>query len=152
MMTKGRFLVLLGLLLAVVLALFFSPALFFKVGGGGSEQYAPESVQAGEPVTIGLVVNVWGQGSVIQDRYKNVVLKYKLTDEAVYKVVDGASAPLEKYKKVTLDPRQWEAYDFTLPPVSTRGAGEIIYEITLELDGQPTTLEGIKKIKVVPAP
>ena len=40
----------------------------FAPGGGGSTQIAPDTVKAGEPAVVKLIVSVWGAGGPIEGR------------------------------------------------------------------------------------
>ncbi len=138
-----------GLLLAALLGAGRLQA--FEIGGGGSEQYPPANVQAGQPATIQYIVSVWGQGGPIAGRYRDITLHYRLAGAADYQTVAAQPAPLpENYQKATTERNQWEAYTFVIPPYPAGQSGVIEYYITSQLDGHDNRQVGLKTIAVVP--
>ena len=139
------FVVGLFLLLAV------APLQAFEIGGGGSIQEPPATVQAGQPATVNYIVNVWGQGGPIAGRYRDITLHYRLTGETDYRAVAAQPAPLpENYRKATTERNQWEAYEFVIPPYPVGQGGTIEYYVTSKLDGHANKQAGLKTIAVVP--
>lgn len=135
----------LGLLLTL-------PTAAFKAGGGGSEQFPPATATAGTPITVGFIVNVWGDEGPIQGRFTDMVLHYKLAGETAYQTVAPVAAALpEKYRQATTKHNQWQAYEFVIPPYPAGTHGAITYYITLKLDGHASQQAGLKTIKLVPA-
>lgn len=119
-------------------------------GGGGSEQYAPDTIKTGKVAVIKLYVSAWGGGGPIKGRYTNLSLHYKLVGENIYNNVQPQSVALpDNYQKVVSKTNQWEAYEFSIPPYPNGTAGEIEYYIDLTFDGYPSRQNGIKKIKLI---
>ncbi len=122
----------------------------FKDFGHASQQYAPDNITTSKSATLGLVLTAWGKGNSVAGRYTNVVLNYKMSDETDFKHVEGVKVPFQDYLKAKVaDPRQWEGYEFTLPPMTAKKSGTLMYNIHLELDGLPMTIGGIKTINVI---
>ena len=118
-------------------------------GGGGSEQYAPDTVGTGEPAVVKFYVSAWGGGGPIKGRYTGISLHYKLVGENTYKAVQPQPVALpDNYQKVVSKTNQWEAYEFLIPPYPKGTTGEIEYYIDLTFDGYPSRQDGIKKIKL----
>jgi hypothetical protein len=118
-------------------------------GGGGSEQYAPDNVSTGQPAIIQLIVSTWGSGGPIKGRYTGISLSYKLASETDYKTLQPEAIPLpDNYQKVETAIKQWEAYQFTIPPYPQGKSGQIQYYIDLKLDGQANRINGAKQIQV----
>ncbi len=139
-----------GIIIALLIGTFY----WFghnMAGGGGSEQFAPETVRVGSPAVINLVVNTWGGSSSIKGRYTNLSLHYKLTGENDYKTVQPKQGilPANYTNKDLPKTLQYEAYEFAVPPYSKGTIGEIEYYIELTFDGYPSRQEGIKKIKLI---
>lgn len=140
-----------ALVLAVGLLLLSGRAQAFEIGGGGSEQYPPASVQSGQPAIVKYIVGVWGQGGPIAGRYRDIVLHYRLTGETDYRDVAAKPAPLpENYRKATTERNQWEAYEFVIPPAPAGQGGAIEYFITSKLDGHANRQAGLKTIELKP--
>lgn len=140
---------LLGLLLAALLGAGTVQA--FEIGGGGSEQYPPATVQSGQPAIVKYIVSVWGQGGAIAGRYRDITLHYRLTGDADYREVAARPAPLpDNYRKATTERNQWEAYEFVIPPYPVGQGGTIEYYVTSKLDGHANKQAGLKTITVVP--
>lgn len=119
------------LLLGMMVAFFY---LFSKptLGGGGSEQFAPDVANSDFPITVGIIASVWGDGGTISGRFTNLSLHYKLTNEPTYRTIAATRIPLpEKYKKSTTPTNQWEAYEFNIPPYPKGTIGEIEYGAVL---------------------
>jgi hypothetical protein len=110
-------------------------------GGGGSIQSSPESVKAGEPAVLRLELSVWGSGKDISGRYADVAVFYRLVGAAQYE------GPL-KAQPVPHDAKH-ESYEFTIPGYPTGTTGEIEFYFALKLDGQPSRIEGLKKIRIL---
>ncbi|MBP7253207.1 MAG: hypothetical protein KBA75_06970 [Alphaproteobacteria bacterium] len=139
------------LVAALFLLLTVSHLRAFEVGGGGSEQYPPATVQAGQPAIVKYIVSVWGQGGSIAGRYRDITLHYRLLGEADYRDVAARPAPLpENYRKATTERNQWEAYEFVIPPTPAGQGGTIEFFITSKLDGHANKQAGLKAISVVP--
>ena len=86
-------------------------------GGGGSEQYAPDTVKTGESANITLIVTATGGGGEIQGRFKNISLSYRLIGENTYKSILSQRITLpDNFKTVQSKTFQSEAYQFTIPP------------------------------------
>lgn len=122
------------LLLSLLVAAACTPA-----GGGGSTQVAPDAVGAGEPIVIGLELSVWGAGGEIEGRYSDILLFYRMAGEREYRT----ARPELVSRGATR-----ESYQVVIPAVPAGSRGEIEYYIELKLDGQPSRLEGTKKIRV----
>ena len=139
--------------LGVLIILLLGGLYFFGrnlVGGGGSEQYAPDVIETGKSAVVKLYVSVWGGGGPIKDRYTDISLHYKLIGENVYKAVRSQAAVLpDNYRKVASKTNQWEAYEFSIPPYPNDVTGEIEYYIDLTFDGYSSRHNGIKKIKLI---
>jgi len=117
------------------------------IGGGGSDQYPPETVKAGEPAVIKLVLSVWGGGGAIQGRFTDISLHYRLVGESDYKIISPEQIALpDNYKDVVSKNNQWIGYEFTIPPYSKGTTGQIEYYIDMTLDGYQSRHEGVKKI------
>jgi len=114
-------------------------------GGGGSDQIVPDSVKAGEPAVIVIVLSVWGSGGSIKGRYRDLVLSYRLTGESEFKTIQPESIPVP-YKEFDKD--KFEAYRFTLPPYPKGMKGEIEFYFEVKFDGQKNHIKGIKKISI----
>lgn len=137
------------LLTGLIVAAWIAVAPKFEIGGGGSNQYPPDLAKAGKPTEIGLILSVWGQGGAIQDRYENIVLHYRLSDETDYKTVDARPAPLpENYKNADIRNNRYEAYKFTIPAYPLGTKGEIEYYIEMTLDGYKNKTDGLKRIPI----
>ncbi len=108
-------------------------------GGGGSTQVAPDSVRAGEPATIDLELSVWGGAGKIDGRYSDVAARYRLVGDSNYTTAAATHAPKDSTH---------ETYRFVVPPYPA-GGKEIEYYIDLKLDGHPSRIPGIKKIRIV---
>ena len=106
-------------------------------GGGGSTQQAPEKVKRNESTTIKLELSTQG---TVKGRYSDVVCNYRMV---------GA----DQYQQLRVEPvakdKTHEVYEFTIPP--TGETGEIEYYFDLKLDGHPSRVNGMQKIKVVDA-
>jgi hypothetical protein len=121
----------------------------FRDFGNASQQYAPDNISTGDSPTIGLVLTAWGKGDSVAGRYTNVILDYKMSEEADFKRINSVKVPFQSYlKQKVADPQQWEGYEFTLPPITAQGSSTLIYNIHLELDGLPMTLNGVKTINI----
>jgi len=114
----------------------------FAQGGGGSAQTAPDSVKAGEPAVIRLELSVWGAGGDIKGRYTDLAASYRLVGESDLKRLSP--------RFISRDAKH-EVYEFTIPGYPKPTTGKIEYYIELKLDGYPSRIEGIKKIKVIQA-
>ena len=120
------------------------------IGGGGSEQYTPDTVQAGETAEITLIVTATGGGGKIQGRFTNLSLHYRLVGENTYKTSQPQPTTLpDNFKAVQKKSFQSEAYIFTIPPYSKVTTGEIEYYTEMTFDGYPSRQDGVKKIKIV---
>ena len=108
-------------------------------GGGGSTQTAPDSVEAGEPAVIELELSVWGSREGIQGRYTGVEAYYRLVGESKY----GSVKP-----RLVLQEKDREFYKITIPAYPEGTQGEVEYFITLNLDGHPSRINGMKKVKI----
>jgi len=121
-----------------------------RPGGGGSEQYAPDTVKTGELTVIKFYVHTWGAGGPINGRFTNISLHYRLISENTYNAVQPKLIALpDNYQKVVSETNQWEAYEFTVPPYPEGATGEIEYYIDMTFDGYPSHLDGIKKMKLL---
>ena len=117
--------------------------------GGGSQQYAPDTVQSGEPAEITLIVTATGGGGNIKGRFNNISLHYKLANETEYGVIQPKSIALpDNFKTVQSKTFQSEAYAFTIPSYPIGITGEIEYYIELTFDGNQSRQDGVKKIKI----
>lgn len=114
-------------------------------GGGGSDQIVPDSVKAGEPAAIVLVLSVWGSGGPIKGRYKDLLMNYRLTGEEHYKSVQPEPAAVP-YKEFDKD--KFEAYRFTIPAYPAGTKGEIEFNFDVKFDGHKNNIVGVKKIRV----
>lgn len=142
----------LGIVACLLILLFGGLYLFGKnlAGGGGSEQYAPDTIKTGEVAVVKLYVSAWGGGGAIKGRYTNISLHYKLVGKNTYKNVQPQSVVLpDNYQKVVSKTNQWEAYEFLIPPYPNGTTGEIEYYIDLTFDGYSSRQEGIKRIKLI---
>lgn len=110
-------------------------------GGGGITQIVPDTVKSGDPAVVDLKLTVWGGGGPIKGRYTDIFLNYQITGQDVL----GQLKP----KLISQDEKS-ETYEFIIPgfPKGTKG-GEIQYSIEAKLDGQPSRIEGIKKIQII---
>ncbi len=122
-----------GVYLVGVLATSCSP------GGGGSTQLAPDRITAGNPAVIKLELSVWGSGGNIKGRYTGIKTFYRLVGTQGYSAVDA---------KRTSQDATHEAYEFVIPPYSVGTSGEIEYYFELKLDGQPSRIDGIRRIRI----
>ncbi len=121
-----------------------------SVGGGGMQQYAPDTVEAGEPADITLIATATGGGGSIQGRFTNLSLSYRLVGENVYKSIQPQSIALpDNFKTVQSKTFQSEAYKFTIPAYPKDTTGEIEYYTEMTFDGYPSKTDGVKKIKIV---
>ncbi len=119
------------------------------ISGGGSEQLAPDTVQAGDPAVVTFIVTATGGGGNIKGRFTDMSLHYRLVGETEYGAVQPQSIPLpDNFKTVQSKTFQSEAYQFSIPPYSQGTSGEIEYYIELIFDGYQSRQEGIKKIMV----
>src|ERR1700723_4418446 len=92
-------------------ACFLLVSCVFAPGGGGSEQYAPDKVKAGDPTVIRLIVIAWGAGGPIQGRFTNISLHYKLSSDISYKTIrPQISVVPANYTRVASNVKQFEAY------------------------------------------
>lgn len=124
-----------------------------SIGGGGMEQYAPDAVQAGEPVDITLFVTATGGGGNIQGRFTKLSLHYRLVGEKAYRSLQPQSITLpDNLKTVQSKTFQSEAYKFTIPAYPKGTTGEIEYYTEMTFDGYRSRQEGVKKIKIIPSP
>jgi len=120
------------------------------IGGGGSQQYAPDTVQAGESANVTLIVTATGGGGKIQGRFTNISLHYRLVGENTYKSIQPQSVVLpDNFQTVQSKTFQSEAYEFTIPPYPKGTVGEIEYYTEMTFDGYPSKTDGIKKIKLI---
>jgi len=120
-----------------------------NIGGGGMQQYAPDTVQAGEPADITIIATATGGGGDIQGRFTDLTLHYRLVGENVYKSIQSQSIALpDNFKTVQSKTFQSEAYKFTIPAYSKGTTGEIEYYVEMTFDGYPSKIDGIKKIKL----
>lgn len=129
--------VVVGVIIAGILFLFKTA---FTPGGGGSTQTAPDTVKIGELATVNLDLNVWGSGGSIKGRYTNIFLYYQITGQDFVKQIEP---------KLISQNNSHESYEFSIPTYPQYKNGEIIYSIELKLDGQPSRIEGIKKIQII---
>jgi len=111
----------------------------FTPGGGGSDQVVPDIIKAGEPAVIKLDLSVWGSGGAIKGRYTDISLHYRLVGEDSYKTL---------LPKLISQGEKREVYEFTLPAYPKGTDGEIEYYFELKLDGHPSRVDGMKKIKI----
>lgn len=119
------------------------------IGGGGSQQYVPDTVETGESTNITLIVTATGGGK-IQGRFKNISLFYRLVSENTYKSILPQPITLpDNFKTVQSKTFQSEAYQFTIPPYPKGTTGEIEYYIEMTFDGYQSRQEGVKKIKII---
>lgn len=120
------------------------------IGGGGSEQIAPDTVQAGEPADVTLIVTATGGGGKIQGRFTNLSLHYRLVGENTYKSIQPQSSALpDNFKTVQSKTFQSEAYKFIIPPYPKGTTGEIEYYTEMTFDGYQSRQDGVKKIKII---
>jgi hypothetical protein len=106
-------------------------------GGGGSVQRAPDTVKAGETAGVRLELSVWGAGRSVKGRYTDVQLLYRRAGTETYSTAAS---------RVVQATDAQETYEFDL--VAPAAPGEIEYYITLKLDGHPSRVEGLKKIRI----
>jgi hypothetical protein len=114
---------------------------FGCAGGGGITQVAPDTVKAGDPATITLEVAVWGSGGNIKGRYTDVVTYYRRAGEPEYRTATPT---------VVSQDAKHQNYQVVVPAYPIGTSGEVEYYIELKLDGQPSRIAGLKKIKIVP--
>jgi hypothetical protein len=120
-----------------------------SIGGGGMQQYAPDTVQAGEPADITIIATATGGGGYIQGRFTDLTLHYRLVGENVYKSIPSQSIALpDNFNTVQSKTFQSEAYKFTIPAYPKSTTGEIEYYVEMTFDGYPSKTDGVKKIKV----
>lgn len=129
-----------GLLAACCVGSFACVASGGVAGGGGSTQTAPDSMQSGQPVVVKLELTVWGSGGDIKGRYTDIALRYRLATDA-----QGHAAV--KPTLISADATH-ENYEFVIPAFAAGTVGDLEYYIELKLDGHPSRIEGIKKIKI----
>ncbi len=109
-------------------------------GGGGSTQTAPDSIRVEEDGWLKLELSVWGEGGPIAGRYTNVAAYYRLVGEDSYTSSPG---------KLVSQNKDREVYEFAISPYPKGTQGEIEYYFELKLDGHPSQVKGLKRIKVV---
>jgi hypothetical protein len=121
------------------------------LGGGSSNVEGPDTIKAGSPVIVKLIVYVWGNGSPIKNRFTHLSLHYRLEGEDSYKsLTPEASTVPDNWKNwVKADPahkRECEAFTFTIPPYAPSATGTIEYYVDKTFDGyvQKATLRKIK--------
>src|SRR3989344_1177115 len=152
-MKRFSYIFILGIIAAIVLLGVGVYGYFIwssRPGGGGSEQYAPDTVKTGELTVIKFYVHTWGAGGPINGRFTNISLHYRLISENTYNAVQPKLIALpDNYQKVVSETNQWEAYEFTVPPNPEGATGEIEYYIDMTFDGYPSHLDGIKKMKLL---
>lgn len=120
------------------------------ISGGGSEQYSPDTISSGEPVTIKFIVSTWGSGGTIQNRYSDLALHYRLVGENDYKMVSSQPDTLpDNYVKAMTAEKQWAAYKFIIPAYPQNSTGQIEYYIDFKFDKQLNHVNGIKKIQII---
>ena len=121
-----------------------------NIGGGGAQQYAPDSVLSGEPASITLIVTATGGGGEIQGRFTDISLHYRLVGETTYNSIQPQLVVLpDNFQTVQSKTFQSEAYEFTIPPYRKGIAGEIVYYTEMTFDGYPSRADGVKKIQLV---
>lgn len=146
-----KILIILGSIVVVGCLLWFGLSYWIggSIGGGGIQQYAPDTVQAGEPADITLIATATGGGGNIQGRFTNLILHYRLVGENAYKSIQPQSIILpDNFKTVQSKTFQSEAYKFTIPAYPKGTTGEIEYYTEMTFDGYPSKTDGIKKIKL----
>ncbi len=144
--------VIFGLILLVACSLWFGLVYWIGsgIGGGGSEEIAPDTVQAGEPADITIIVTATGGGGKIQGRFTDLSLHYRLVGENTYKSIQPQSIVLpDNFKTVQSKTFQSEAYKFTIPPYPKGTTGEIEYYTEMTFDGYQSHQDGVKKIKII---
>lgn len=146
-----KILIILGSIVVVGCLLWFGLSYWIggSIGGGGIQQYAPDTVQAGEPADITLIATATGGGGNIQGRFTNLTLHYRLVGENAYKSIQPQSIALpDNFKTVQSKTFQSEAYKFTIPAYPKGTVGEIEYYTEMTFDDYPSKTDGVKKIKL----
>ncbi len=146
-----KILIILGMIAVVGGLLWFGLSYWIggNIGGGGMQQYAPDTVQAGEPADITIIATATGGGGNIQGRFTNLTLHYRLVGENAYKSIESQLIALpDNFKTVQSKTFQSEAYKFTIPAYPKSTTGEIEYYVEMTFDGYPSKTDGLKKIKV----
>jgi len=106
-------------------------------GGGGSSQTAPDFVRPGSSAIVTLELTVWGSGGQIDGRYTDIHGFYRV-NKAPYVDVAGEKGPSTKTS---------ERYEFAFP-VPAEASGEIEYYFELKLDGHPSRIPGVSRIRI----
>ncbi len=146
-----KILIILGSIVVIGGLLWFGLAYWIggSIGGGGMQQYAPDTVQAGEPADITIIATATGGGGNIQGRFTNLTLHYRLVGENAYKSIESQLIALpDNFKTVQSKTFQSEAYKFTIPAYPKSTTGEIEYYVEMTFDGYPSKTDGVKKIKL----
>jgi hypothetical protein len=121
-----------------------------NIGGGGAQQYAPDSVLSGEPASITLIVTATGGDGEIKGRFTDISLHYRLVGENTYNSIQPQLVVLpDNFQTVQTKTFQSEAYEFTIPSYSKGTVGEIEYYTVMTFDGYPSRADGVKKIQLV---
>lgn len=150
-----RILIILGSIVVIGCLLWFGLAYWIggSIGGGGMQQYAPDTVEAGEPSDITIIITATGGGGNIQGRFTDLTLHYRLLGENDYKSIQPQAITLpDNFKTVQSKTFQSEAYKFTIPAYPKGTTGEIAYNTEMTFDGYHSRQEGVKKIKIIPSP
>lgn len=146
-----KILIILGSIIVIGCLLWFGLTYWIggSIGGGGMQQYAPDTVEAGEPADVTLIVTATGGGGNIQGRFTNLMLHYRLVGENAYKSIQPQSITLpDNFKTVQSKTFQSEAYKFAIPAYPKGTVGEIEYYTEMTFDGYPSKTDGVKKIKL----
>lgn len=150
-----KILIILGLIVVIGGLLWFGLSYWIggSIGGGGMQQYAPDTVQAGEPADITIIATATGGGGNIQGRFTNLSLHYRLVGENTYKAIQPQQIDLpDNFKTVQSKTFQSETYKFTIPPYPKGTTGEIEYYTEMTFDGYQSHQDGVKKIKIISSP
>jgi hypothetical protein len=126
--------------LPIALSICLVAASCFQIGAGGSNQVAPDSIRASEPAVIKLELLVWGEGGPIKGRYTDVTCHYRLSGEQTHAILVSVPSPQDD---------KHEVYEFTIPGYPAGTTGDIEYYFEMKLDGQPSRIDGIKKIHLL---
>lgn len=118
-------------------------------GSGGSQQLAPNTAKAGEPISIKLRFLVTDHNPAmlgllcnhpIPGRFKDVRLYYRLVGETDWH-------PLEPSKHIPQD-EKIEIYEFVIPPYLEGTSGEIEWYYEYVFDGRPGKHPGANRIRL----